>query len=56
MKKCLVILVLLANLVNLANAEDNVKIGKQNIKLTSDLMMRPVLMASRLSIRWATIV
>ena len=44
MKKCLVILVLLANLVNLANAEDNVA------------ALRPVLMASRLSIRWATIV
>ena len=38
MKKVLVILVLLASLVNLANAEDNVKIGKQNLKLTSNLM------------------
>ena len=45
MKKCLVILVLLANLVNLANAEDNVKIGKQNIKLTSDLMTPEALWA-----------
>ena len=31
MKKVLVILVLLASLVNLANAEDNVKIGKHNL-------------------------
>ena len=45
MKKCLVILVLLANLVSLANAEDNVKIGKQNIKLTSDLMTPEALWA-----------
>ena len=45
MKKVLVILVLLASLVNLANAEDNVKIGKQNLKLTSNLMTPEALWA-----------
>ena len=45
MKKVLVILVLLASLVNLANAEDNVKIGKQNLKLTSNLMTPEALRA-----------
>ena len=45
MKKVLVILVLLANLVNLANAEETVKIGKQNIKLSSNLMTPEALWA-----------
>ena len=44
MRKSLIILVLLVNLVSLANAED-VKIGKQNIKLTSDLMTPEALWA-----------
>ena len=45
MKKYLVILVVLANLVSQANAQDEVKIGKQNIKLTSDLMTPEALWA-----------
>ena len=45
MKKSLVIIVLLANLVSLANAEETVKIGKQNIKLTSNLMTPEALWA-----------
>ena len=45
MKKYLVILVVLANLVFQANAQDEVKIGKQNIKLTSDLMTPEALWA-----------
>ena len=45
MKKYLVILVVLANLVSLANAQDDVKIGKQNIKLTSNLMTPEALWA-----------
>ena len=44
MRKSLIILVLLVNLVSLANAED-VKISKQNIKLTSDLMTPEALWA-----------
>ena len=45
MKKSIIILVLLANLVSLANAQDDVKIGKQNIKLTSELMTPEALWA-----------
>ena len=45
MKKSIVIIVLLANLVSLVNAEENVKIGKQNIKLTSELMTPEALWA-----------
>ena len=45
MKKYLVILVLLANLVNSVNAEETVKIGKQNIKLDSNLMTPEALWA-----------
>ena len=45
MKKSLVILVLLANLVSLVNAQENVKIGKQNIKLSSNLMTPEALWA-----------
>ena len=45
MKKYLVILVVLVNLVSQANAQDEVKIGKQNIKLTSDLMTPEALWA-----------
>ena len=45
MKKYLVILVVLANLVFQANAQDEVKIGKQNIKLTSNLMTPEALWA-----------
>ena len=45
MKKSLVILVLLVNLVTLVKAEDNVKIGKQNIKLSSKLMTPEALWA-----------
>ena len=48
MKKVLVILALLANLVNLVNAanpEETVKIGKQNIKLSSNLMTPEALWA-----------
>ena len=45
MKKYLVILLLLANLVNSVNAEETVKIGKQNIKLDSNLMTPEALWA-----------
>lgn len=45
MKKSIIILVILANLVSLANAQDDVKIGKQNIKLTSELMTPEALWA-----------
>ncbi|SHK53922.1 alpha/beta fold hydrolase [Xylanibacter ruminicola] len=45
MKKSLVILILLANLVSLVNAQENVKIGKQNIKLSSNLMTPEALWA-----------
>ena len=45
MKKSIVIIVFLANLVSLVNAEENVKIGKQNIKLTSELMTPEALWA-----------
>jgi dipeptidyl aminopeptidase/acylaminoacyl peptidase len=45
MKKSIIILVILANLVSLANAKDDVKIGKQNIKLTSELMTPEALWA-----------
>ena len=45
MKKSLFVLVLLANLVSPVNAEDQVKIGKQNIKLSSNLMTPEALWA-----------
>ena len=45
MKKVLVILVILVNIVSLAKAEESVKIGKQNIKLSSNLMTPEALWA-----------
>ncbi|MBQ6918124.1 MAG: PD40 domain-containing protein, partial [Prevotella sp.] len=45
MKRFLGILVLLANLVSLVYAEENVKIGKQDIKLSSNLMTPEALWA-----------
>ena len=45
MKKYLVILVLLTNLVSLVYAGETVKIGKQDIKLSSNLMTPEALWA-----------
>ena len=45
MKKYLGILVLLSNLVSLVYAGENVKIGKQDIKLSSNLMTPEALWA-----------